>query len=398
MTSHDRATWQIRATVSALIVWSMLMLWLCWSYGIRHDYYSYLGQWRLVLDGADPYSTDNTYGPLHIVIGLLLPWGDLVPKFFIVGALLAANAALVLGLIRERGIDPIGLVYVLAIPTNVLAVGVGVVYGLNDAFVAALLVFAVLLRHRGRLVAAGLLVGLAALTKYYPLMLLPFFALDGRRLRWSVIVSGMVVFCLGLEAAVAVWGHGPIDGILYNSRRGPTLLSILASLKAVFGGDDVVRWLIRYNTYFVVSGVAAAFVFAWTQRLAWLEGIVLGCLVMLIVYKVGYQQYYVPWLFLVAALPLLARPSADRMAIILLPAVLLLSLYHYGYDFGPDGRLRLLGWVRSYGGFMAFSVGAASIAACMIDRCRQRRPFVGEPRPLSTTSVASTPKKAKSAT
>ena len=54
-------------------------------------------------------------------------------------------------------------------------------YGLNDAFVAALLTVAVIFRHRRYVLTAGVLVGLAALTKYYPLLLLPFFALDGRR-------------------------------------------------------------------------------------------------------------------------------------------------------------------------------------------------------------------------
>lgn len=173
-----------------------------------------------------------------------------------VGTLLVANAALVLELMRERGMNPIQLIYLLAIPTNVLIIGVAVIYGDNDAFVAALLIFAVLLRHRGNFLAAGVLVGLAALTKYYPVLLLPFFALDGTRLRWSVIASGMAVFCVGLAAAVAIWGPGPMEAILFGSGRDPKLLSILKALGTLFGDKGTVGWLIRYNTYFVVSGVA----------------------------------------------------------------------------------------------------------------------------------------------
>jgi uncharacterized membrane protein len=90
-------------------------------------------------------------------------WGALDPKFFVVGALLAVDAALVLELMRERGISPIRVTYLLAVPTNVLVVGAGVIYGLNDAFVAALVTAAVLLR---RVAGSSLLVGLAALTKY----------------------------------------------------------------------------------------------------------------------------------------------------------------------------------------------------------------------------------------
>ena len=131
---------------AALIVWSVLMLWLCAQQGVQHDYRSYLGQWRLLLDGANPWSTDNNYGPLHTVVGFLLPFGQLAPKFLLVGALLIANAALVFSLLRERGVGPILIIYLLAVPTNVLVVGVGIIYGLNDALVASLLVAAVLFR------------------------------------------------------------------------------------------------------------------------------------------------------------------------------------------------------------------------------------------------------------
>jgi hypothetical protein len=363
---------QTGIAAAAVIIWSLIMLWLCWSYGIRHDYIAYIDQWKLVLDGANPWLADNpdrmnTYGPLYNVIGFLLPWSDLAPKFLMVAAMLMANAALVFELIRKRGAHPIQAVYLLSVPTNVLVIGAGITYGLNDSFVAALLIFAVLSRYRGHLVAAGVLVGLAALTKYYPLLLLPFFALDERRLTWSVIVGGLGIFCVGFVAALAIWGHGPIDAMLYGSNRPPKLLSIIAALKSLFGDASVVRWLIRYNTYFVVSGVAAAFLFAWKQGLNWLEGAVFGYLVMLTAYKVGNQQFYLPWLFLVAALPLLNRSSADRMATVLLPAVLLLSLYHFGYEFYSDTYTHEFHWVRSYGGFIAFAVSAVTITLCAIN-------------------------------
>ena len=377
--TSNRMSWQT-GVVTALILWSLVMLWICWWCDIQHDYRAYVGQWQLLLAGGDPWSTDNAYGPLHTVVGFLLPLGPLAPKFFTVGALLVANAGLVLELTRERGVSAIQTIYLLAVPTNVLVVGVSVIYGLNDALVAALLVVAVLLRHRGHLVAAGVLVGLASLTKYYPLLLLPFFALDGRRLNWLLIASGVAVFCVGLATALAIWGQGPIRAILYNSNREPKLLSIVAALTSLFGDERVVSWLVRYNTYFVVSGVAAAFLLAWRTRLNWLEGTVFGYVAMLTVYKVGHQQFYVPWLFMVGCLPLVNKQSADRAAIIFLPAVLLLSLYHFGYDFASDYYHHVLGWVRSYGGFIAFPVSAASIAVYVVDLWRRRRMSLANPQ------------------
>ena len=75
------------------------MLWLYWRSGIlprsNHDYAAYVGQWQLLLTGADPWSTDNSYGPLHTAIGFLLPWGPLAPKFFMVGALLVKRGKII---------------------------------------------------------------------------------------------------------------------------------------------------------------------------------------------------------------------------------------------------------------------------------------------------------------
>jgi hypothetical protein len=350
-----------------LLFWSLLMLWLCWWSGAKHDYGAYLDQWRLLRDGRDPWlpEEENTYGPLHAVLGLLLPLGKLAPKFFIVSSLLIANAALVFALIRERGIEPIQVVYLAAIPTNILVIGVGVAYGLNDALVAGILVFAALLRIRRVFAIAGMLVGLAALTKFYPLLLLPFFALDRGRLRWSVVLSGISVFCVGFAVAVVIWGYGPVAALAYGSAREPKLLSILAALENYFGEKEVVRWLIKYNSICVVFGVAITFLLSLWARLNWLEGTVLGYLVMLTAYKVGHQQFYVPWLFMVASLPLINKQNADRMATILLPAILLLSIYQFGYEFGSNKYRDEYSWVRSYGGAIAFLVSSASIVACV---------------------------------
>ena len=298
------------AAVAALILWSLLMLYLAWQQGIQHDYGAYLKQWHLLLDGADPWSDSNSYGPLHTLIGYFLPAGQLAPKLFMVGALLVANGALALSLLRERGPSPILIVYLLAVPTNVLVVGMGVVYGLNDALVAALLVMSVLLRLRGKFVATGIAIGAAALLKYYPLLLLRFFALDGRRLHWPVIASGLAVFCAGMAAAYALWGEELLERMSYSAGRRAKLLSILAPLSKFLGKDGIVRWLLDYNAYLVVSGVAATFLLTWRSGRNWLEATVLGYLVMLTLYKVGHQQFYLPWLFMVAALPLVNERSA----------------------------------------------------------------------------------------
>jgi hypothetical protein len=142
------------------------------------------------------------------------------------------------------------------------------------------------------------------------------------------------------------------------------LLSAINALQSVFGDGGAVGWLIRYNSCLVVSGVMAVVLFSWKARLNWLEGVVIGYLVMLTLYKAGHPQFYLPWLFMVASLPLVSQQSADRMAIILLPVVLLLSLHQIVYQFGSDSDNFEL---QRYVGFIAFLVSTVSIAVCAVD-------------------------------
>ena len=142
--------------------------------------------------------------------------------------------------------------------------------------------------------------------------------------------------------------------------------------------EGAVGWLIRYNSCLVVLGVMAALLFSWKVRLNWLEGVVIGYLVMLTLYKVGHPQFYLPWLFMVASLPLVGKQSADRMVIILLPGVLLLSLHQIIYQFGSDSyNLEL----ERYVGFIAFLVSTVSIAGCAVDLWLHRHGS-GEPAQL----------------
>ena len=97
--------------------------------------------------------------------------------------------------------------------------------------------------------------------------------------------------------------------------------------------------------------------------LHWLEASVLGLLAVLLAYKTGHQQFYIPWLFLVAALPLAGTRSAARLAWIALPLVMFLSMFQWGYAFGSDGYREILGIVRQSVGFPAFALGVATIVA-----------------------------------
>ena len=131
--------------------------------GIRHDQLDYVMQWQLVLDGADPWSTNNAYGPLHNAFALLLPIKDIAPKLLTAFAFLLANGMLLINLIATRPFEAWRATYFIALGANLLVLVCAFWFGLNDAFVAALVIGAILARREGAMVLAGLLLGLATL-------------------------------------------------------------------------------------------------------------------------------------------------------------------------------------------------------------------------------------------
>jgi Glycosyltransferase family 87 len=352
--------------LSVVAAWSVSMIWLSANSGIQHDYRSYLQQWALVMDGADPWSTTNAYGPLHNLLAFLLPLGALAPKLFMSTALLVGNILL----IREFCRDNLPLsdysMYIVSVTTNVLIINMAFAYGSNDALVAALLVSALVARHRGHLATAGCLLGLAALLKYYPALLIPFFGLENGRFQPRLLSTAASTIAIGLVAAMFVWGGNFFTAISFGAERDPKLLSVLSALSShswLIRGAAPLAFLVHVNFLFVLV-VSALFAFLSARlSLHWLEASVVAYLAILTTYKVGNQQFYVPWLFLVAALPLADTASARRLAFLCLPFVLFLSVFQWGYAYASDNYNQVLGVVRQEVGFVAFTLSATTLAA-----------------------------------
>ena len=373
MTTNEDTMSQPSAVVACLLVaiWSLSMIWISSAGGAQHDYWAYLSQWNLVLSGTDPWSVDNAYGPLHNTLAYLLRFGPLAPKMFIVAALLVANVLLTWELYRSAGVGALYGVYALAVPTNYLVISMGIVYGLNDALVAALIVFAIVARINGGMIVAGCLLGLAVLLKYYPLILVLMFALDQGRVRRSIVVAAALVILIGMSAALLVWGAATFSPIAFGIERGPKLFSIFSWLSFhpfLVGGQRVLDILVKLNAGFVVTAGLASFLIAWKTRMHWLEASVLGLWAILITYKVGNQQFYLPWLFLVAALPLATTPSSRALAYACVPMVLFLSAFQWGYAYGSDAYNSVLGIVRREVGLYAFGLFVLTISAYFIFR------------------------------
>jgi hypothetical protein len=135
------------------------------------------------------------------------------------------------------------------------------------------------------MVAAGCGLGLAILLKFYPIFLVPLFALDNRRFRFRLIVAAATVTVIGLGAAIFVWGDSFLAALSYGAGRNPKIFSILGALQAypfLIGGSHVLAFLIRTNAAFVAAVGMLSVLMAWTFRLHWLEASVLGLLIVLL--------------------------------------------------------------------------------------------------------------------
>lgn len=168
----------------AYVVWVGAMMILATVSGILHDYYAYSLQWANIVAGGDPWLEPgipkNTYGPLHASFA---PGTNLSPLFskWVFGlVLIAVLFTLLLRLLQNSPLRATTVAaFTLLVPANGFLIGVAFVFGLNDALVAAFIGLAVLVRWRKCLLLAGAALGLAFLLKFYPLLLLPVFSLDG---------------------------------------------------------------------------------------------------------------------------------------------------------------------------------------------------------------------------
>jgi hypothetical protein len=333
--------------------------------GIRHDQLDYVMQWQLVLDGKDPWGTNSAYGPLHNTFAWLLPIRDIAPKLVTACALLLANGLLLIHLLATRPVAEWRTNYIIAFGGNVLVLISAFWFGLNDAFVAALILGAVIARREGNLVLAGVLLGLATLDKYYPALLIPFFAMDERRVDARLILSSLATIGAGLAIATWLWGTAWLEAIIFGVSRDATILSILrpiAVLGRQLGIADVTDLLVRFNGPLVILVWIGALALAWQRRDNWLIASCWGFFAVLLTYKVGNPQFWVSWLALVAALPLLGRPDADNLARLSWPFAIFLSLFEIGYVIlQPQYYQGQWLWVNDVVGVPAFVLGACML-------------------------------------
>lgn len=343
--------------------WLISMFILVFSGGVRHDYFLYLKEWRLAFSDQEIWMS-NTYGPVHMLLAYLTYFGPLGPKIFICASFATMETILLWRLQKVFRDDPkLILIHLLIIPLNGLIIFSGFWYGLNDLLVASFIMAAIMARFDRKFILVGILIGLAALIKFYPILFLPFLMFDERCIRLRPLVSALLLFAAGIGLSWLILGNSTISAWVTGSARPAKLLSVLASLRVhswLVGGKSVVKWLTNNNTYMVFSVNILAIIILWRSGLSWLTSFIVGVMAVFLTYKVGHPQFYITWLAAVACLPLLSNRQEARTVWICLPFALFLSFFQSAYTLGT----KMMGpWmvVRENVGFFTIILGIATI-------------------------------------
>ena len=353
------------------VAWAAAMLTISLRAGVQHDYSAYLAIWELITTGGDPWSTNNVYGPVFNTFAPLAYFFYLGPKLVFSMAFVLVTLALAWKIVAvsESALGQKMVIFAVLIPMNFLVIGIVFLYGLNDGLVAAFLGLAVLARYRGSLYLAGFILGVACLLKFYPGVLIPFFCLNRRELDLRVMYSSVITIFGGLAASLALWGSSIISAWAWIGQRSAGFLSLQAALeRSPFGliPASVVSSLGAVNVFLVLVSVAIALAFTWWLKASWLEGSTLGLLMVLLVYKGGHQQQYLPWLMLAASLLLLKSRSAFGLAVLSVPLALFLSAFQLGFHFRAADQFALIGILPMDVGYATTILGIGTITAYVI--------------------------------
>jgi hypothetical protein len=205
--------------ISAAAVWPMV-----------GDYSAHLAMWAHVLNGDDPWiiGSGNNYGPLFNLLAVPTLIARRLPK-----VLLAIAWAVTLScfLMRDRrlvlSIVPLGIMQ------SVSRYG-----GEFDILVALCILGAIRSRRKEQDTLCGMWIGVGFLLKFLPIVMLPFLALDGFRVRWKTARSAIAVSGGGFALSAIIWGLRPtLRPLIHAGTRTSSWFSGFAFSRVAVGID-----------------------------------------------------------------------------------------------------------------------------------------------------------------
>ena len=379
--SPDAETRPRLRTNRTLLGFSLAFLVVTALSGVRHDYFVHVEIWESVLQGANPWLVEpgqsgpvNAYGPLFNALAVLVPINELAPKLLLATAYLLFVIWLVKIVGPRHGRRSLTRVAVLAWIVNPLPWMEVAYNGHFDILVGLLCVAAIQARRRGADVWSGAMLGLGALLKFLPVVILPFLAVERRRIRFSLILATVATMAAGAVVSVLLWGSSVVSALSYTVVRRSDLLSIFRFLR---GEWSPLRPFMDAATVDAMAApvlaVAGLLVFAWSWRRSVdpAKGAVLAVLTTVMFYHVGYVQYRFV-LFVLVSYWCWTRQTNDRANdrfLSLVTAVYFGSLALFDVFYTIVGGVILEGtrwdWIQEIAGAPTFLMEAALLIAVM---------------------------------
>lgn len=307
------------------------------KYGAFQDYEAYQNQWQLVLDGERPWivgDNQNAYGPIHNCFALLFRIDPLAPKIFFCLCWLGFFL-----LWAWKSSQP--LIQILSVGFLSPFLWLEVAYfGHHDIFVAVLILGSCALLRRGSDHLAGVLLGIAAGLKFYPLVLIAYLGM-GHRVRPAYIASSALSFLAVMGAGYWVWGADVATPLLFAAGRAPKILSLF-----YFFTTPLWPWpsetLQSAAKYLLAAATAVGWYFVRKREYSVERAASLGLLILFTTYHVGHQQFLVT-LFLLLPFILIEEASSNRLRLAVICYLTFLTWFDVSYTYG--GYLREPPWL-----------------------------------------------------
>jgi hypothetical protein len=288
---------QVHALKMFVLIATAFWCYIAIRTGAHLDYEWYLLQWDVILKGVEPpwvAHTRNAYGPLYNMLAYLTLVDPFAPKLLFVFVWCWATAFLI-GRVLVRGGSVIHAwalaVGMLATPYFPIAVAH---YGFFDILPAGLCLLAVHLRIKNRDGWAGSVLAAAVLLKFYPIALLPFLMLDGRKLRIRLGVWCVGLFALGMFSSYLVWGESTWRPLIYAAERPSKYLSIFVFLRGAYSPLGIFMENPNVDFLTVPSMVVfggTAWLFCWWKKVDLVPACIAGMSIGLQFYKAGHIQF-----------------------------------------------------------------------------------------------------------
>jgi hypothetical protein len=356
------------------LLYSLLLFGLAIYSPIVGDYCPYLQQWFNVYHGFDPWAINgnlkqivriprfnfcsdyfflarNAYGPLFNVYGLTSIIYPTIPRAIGAILFLIISWKIVKEIrARENNLDwRIRFWLYIGIFGNFFSfVFVGISGG-NDVYIAFLICAAIIALNRGDPALAGMAIGLGALIKFYPLYLVPFLALDRRRLNIKFAMVAIATFSVGVILAYVEWGASIFEPLVLNLDREATHSSIIFILISCFRSLLHISIPVSWVVIGLVPLAIAALIWQYKLRLSNLTGFMIGYILILTFNQIGYVIYYFPLMLAIYLYYLFDQPSHQlgRALLILFGAILFQAIFSAFGTTGSIYRIEFLyNWAR----------------------------------------------------